>query len=284
MYIRRKSSKNSKPSICRRILKTLAKCSISIVFFPLLFVAVACDKREKVNSICSNDVVSEKKSDEYLGSIIHNLLGKKQDSSINFIDPQNDSLVVVFNEIPGRPPYHIETRRLVQEDPNQYLPALEQEMILNEIRRDGLETNFGILMPRKDYLPGERVTWRISAQNREILKEVICCPNPVIIKNSSGDQIMEAALISVYRPTTYALLFPARKENVDFIFTVGMKQSRGMIPAGDLKITTFEPVCEGVHGGISKIELHSNGESYYVELPWGNEIVSTFSPSQRVAQ
>lgn len=257
-------------------MKTLFKSRVSI-FFPLLFVAAACNKPEKVESTCSNDVVSEKKSDEYLGLIIHNLLGKKQDSSINFIDPQNGSLVVVFNEIPGEPPYRIETRRLVQEDPNQYLPALEQEMILNEVRSNGLETSFGILMPRQDYLPGERVTWRISAQNGEILKEAICCPNPVIVKNSSGDQIMEAALISVYKPTTYALVFPPRKENVDFIFTVGMKQSRETIPAGDLKITTFEPVLEGAYGGVSKIELHSNGKSYHVELPWGNEVISTLS-------
>lgn len=277
MCIRLKSSKNSRRSICRGVLKTLFKSRVSIFFSPLLIVAAACNKSKKVESTCSNDVVLEKKSDEYLGPIIHNLLGKKQDSSINFIDSQNGSLIVVFNEIPGGPPYRIVTRRLVQKDPNQYLPALEQEMILNEVRSNGLETSFGILMPRQDYLLGERVTWRISAQNGEILKEAICCPNPVIVKNSSGGQIMEAALISLYRPTTYALVFPPRTENVDFIFTVGVKQSRGTIPAGDLKITTFEPVLEGVYGGVSKIELHSNGKSYHVELPWGNEVISTLS-------
>jgi hypothetical protein len=266
----------------------------------LLFVTAACHKHEKVNSNGSNDVISEKKAEswelidfpfpcsapvtvptEYVGPIIHNLLGKKQDSSVSFIDAEYDSLAVAFNEIPGGPPYRLETRRLVQEDPNQYLPALEQEMILNEIRSSGLETPFGILMLRQEHLPGERVTWRISSQNGEVLKEAICCPNPAIIKNSSGEKIMEVALIFLFKPTTYVLVFPPRKENIDFVVTVGTKQSKGTIPAGDLKSAAFEPVLKGVHGGMSKIELHSNNESYHVELPWGTEIITVLSRVKR---
>jgi hypothetical protein len=244
---------------------------------------------------------SKKNLFAYVDPILDHLHGKKIDPSIQFIFPEgdsavcmatpkpgsqgrlmssieeenlNNSIIVLFNEIPGTPPFRLEEKRLAQRDPNEYWRAFEQESTLNQVRQDGLKTPFGILMPPEGYLPGERVSWRISSESGEVLKEAMCCPCPLMIKNSSGERLLEAALISVYGPTTYALLFSPRKEPIEYVVTAGVKQVKNELPAGGSKMLVFVPKSEGEDGGLSVIELYSEGQAYRLELPWGEAVLS----------
>jgi hypothetical protein len=84
-------------------------------------------------------------------------------------------------------------------------------------------------------------------------------------------------LISLDSPTTYVLMYPPRKESIDFTYSVGNIKAKGLIPAGDLYYTTFAPFLDGAEGGISEIELILEGKSYQLELPWGKGILRSIA-------
>lgn len=212
----------------------------------------------------------------YLEEIVAHVLGMEKDPSIEFMPAeqlQRAFSALVFNEIPGTPPYFVETRRLLQENTEIYLPATESQEVLNCLAET--KVPFGVAMPTQEYLPGERVSWRICSSTGKILKEATCCPFPKIIRADSGECLMEAALLAIDSPdnTVYMLLFPSLKE-VEYIFTSGNRPlSKGIIPAGKLKCTTFSPAIKDISGGMSKIEILCEGHSYQIELPWGNQLM-----------
>lgn len=230
---------------------------------------------QKADSCNVKEDQSSSSQMSYLNEVIAHVLGKRQDPSIEFMSAeqlQQGFSALVFNEIPGSPPYCVKTRRLLQEDTEVYLPAIEPQGVLNGL--DGTKVPFGVAMPTQEYLPGERVSWRICSSDGKILKEATCCPCPKIIRDASGKCLMEAALLAIDSPenTVYMLLFPAMKE-VEYIFTSGNRPpSKGIIHAGKLRYTTFSPAIKDMLGGMSKIEIHCEGQSYQMELPWGNKL------------
>ncbi len=212
----------------------------------------------------------------YVDEIISHILGEEQDPSIEFIpaeSSQNPFSLLVFNDIPEKPPYRVETRRLLQDNFEIYIPAEEAQAVLNNL--NGVKVPFAVMMLPQEYLPGEIVSWRICSSNGKILKEATCCPQPKVLKNASGELILEAALLSVCHPdTVYMLLFPPAKENIEYIFTAGTKQSKGVIPAGQLTYTTFAPEIKDLSGGIGTIEIQLEGKSYKLDLAWGTKLMA----------
>ena len=124
-------------------------------------------------------------------------------------------------------------------------------------------------MIKDTYLPGERVTWQICSSSGEVLKKVTCCPNPILVRNSSGEVIMEAGLLKLHAPTTYVLMFPERKKKIDFVFSVGSTSSKGTCAVGALDLTTFTPQMCSLDAEVGRIELIQDGKFYKIELPFG---------------
>lgn len=248
--------------LCSVLLTVTSSCSAKLAVSPDLVVN-------------TNEPKTPPKMD-FLGSIIHHMLVDDLDPSIQITTSEgvdNPFSVVVFNEIPGDPPYRVEMSRLLQSDPNLFFPAVEAQKTLNELRNNDLKMPFGVLLEFCQYLPGERVTLRVCSQDGKVLKQATCCPHPMILMNGSGESLMEAALISIDRPeTVYMLLFPPTKTKREYIFTSGTKQSKGEIPPEKLDYTTFAPEIKGASGGISKIEIVSEGKSYEMHLPWGSAL------------
>lgn len=243
-----------------------------IYFFLLMLGSLNAEEKTLVTKPNS----SEKKIPSYLKPIYRHLNGEKQDPSISFTEIKDlqygASLLVIFEKIPGKAPYRLDYKRLIQDDPNQYVQAIEQQAVLNGVTTESFTPNFGVLMPLKNYLPGERVTWRISSADGKVLKKFTCCPNPLVIKNLSGDLLLEAALISPQHPTSYVLFFPPRTEDIEFIFTEGSEKTKGKILKGESRMIAFEPVHNSILGSISKIELISKNKHYCLELPYGEQI------------
>lgn len=254
----------------------------------LCFIAVSCNTHSKTQPSLAKTEPQKiqtppqtKLETDYIKTIVRDTctLGKNKDPSIQLVKSNDQKIAfstIIFNDIPGEGPYRVEQRRLLQNDPNLFYQADDAQKTLNTIKE--LNVPFGILLPQNAYLPGERATWRIVSRDGKVLKEMTCCPNPRIMKNSSDQRIMEASLLSVNRPdTVYMLFFPPMKEQRKFIFTSGHKQSRGIIPPEKLETTTFAPGIDGSTGGIAKIEIQIQNESYVLELPWGTKLQATQS-------
>ncbi len=222
----------------------------------------------------------------HIDEVIQHILGKKQDPSIEFIVDSGDgpksstieiynkqgpklpaSTVAVFKELPGKAPYRIESRRQLQEESTKFYVAQESQDVLNSLKETAV--GFGISMIKNTYLPGERVTWQICSKSGEVLKKVTCCPNPVVVENSSGEVMVEVGLLQLHAPTTYVLMFPERKQKIDFVLSAGSKSSKGTVPAGKLDLTTFVPQMASTEAEVGRIELIQDGKSYKIELPYG---------------
>lgn len=256
--------------------------------FLLCFALVSCNTHLSSEPSSPKMAINEQKTkpqalsemDYVKATIFHTCMEEQnQDPSIQLIksrDQEKNFSTLIFHKIPGKPPYRLETRRILQDDPNLFYQAIDAQKTLNTIGEFNLP--FGILLLEDAYLPGERVTWRISSEGGKVLKEATCCPNPRILKNSSGQRILEASLLSVNQPeTVYMLLFPPTKGAKEYIFISGTKQSKGIIPPEKLETTSFAPGIEGSNGGIAKIEIRCDNESYELELPWGTKFTTTLS-------
>jgi len=255
----------------------------NIIFAALLcFAVVSCNTRSKTELPPATMVLNEQETESqkssemnYIEAIVFHtcVQEQNQDPSIQLVrsnDQKTPFSTIIFHDIPGKPPYRLEARRILQDDPNLFYEATDAQKTLNAIGE--LKLPFGVLLLQNAYLPGERVTWRISSDDGKVLKEATCCPNPKVVKNSSGKRIIEASLLSINRPdTVYMLLFPPMKGQREYIFTCGTKQSRGIISSEKLETTTFAPGTDGSAGGIAKIEIRLDNESYELELPWGTE-------------
>lgn len=242
-----------------------------ILFFLIVLRASVFSEAPKREKYSGKDEIFE----DYLKEVVYNYLNGP-DPTLDYLEQlqgdQYAGMLVVVHDLPGEPPYRLETRRLKQFDPNRYHTAHDQQFTLNMMRQDGLKTPVGLPMFAKDYLPGERVFWRISSPDGKVLKRIGCCPRPMILRNSDNKILMEAVLLSANRPTTvYELFFPPREKDFDLIFHCG-KSQKITIEAGGFDSTNFEPKIAGKTGGISTIEIISEGNSYRIDLPWGTEL------------
>lgn len=181
---------------------------------------------------------------------------------------------LIFRDLPGEPPYNLHCRRLLQEDPNAFLPRPLEQAFLNAIHSKNIP--FSIVLVPQGFLPGERVTWRVSGTDGTASKEVTVCPRPMILKDKSGKTILEAALLSIYNPSLcYLIHLPAQDEVVEFISNSGEETLKQLLPLGESANVTLMPAIKGVDGGVSQIEVRflKDRSSYKMQLPWGKALL-----------
>lgn len=182
----------------------------------------------------------------YIDSIMRNVIEHENDPSIQITYIQkNDSPVasssdsqeplscifLTFKDFPGNPPYSVHSRRLLQEDPNAFLPRPLEQTLCNAIYSRNANIPFSIALFPHDFLPGERITWRLSGTDGTTFKEAIFCPRPMILKDKLGKIILEAALLSIHNSLcSYLLHFPAQDEVVEFISISGEETIKEILP------------------------------------------------------
>jgi hypothetical protein len=117
-----------------RLLKIIFKSS-------LYFALVSCNTHSKIEKPPETIVLNEKKSEpqassemNYIQTIVSHtqMEEKNQDPSIQLIrssEKNKNFSTLVFHDIPGKSPYRLEFRRIVQNDPNLFfdiLPSLKK--------------------------------------------------------------------------------------------------------------------------------------------------------------
>lgn len=211
--------------------------------------------------------------DEYLQEVVASLCSPPE-TTIEYLDSEKpNGMMIIFNKMPSKSPYKVEYKRLKQFNPNEYQSAREQQFILNTTRKDNETSPFGIFLPRRDYLPGERVFWRIVAQDGKSQKKACCSPRPLRIKNQNGELLADVILVSANRPkTVYLIWFPERKKEFQLMFRCGDAKSTIQLPAGPADCTTFEPKEKEKTGGIASISILQGEESLLLDVPWGSEL------------
>ena len=170
------------------------------------------------------------------------------------------------------------SRRLLQEDPNAFLPRPLEQTLCNAIRSKNANIPFSVALFPHEFLPGERVTWRLSGTDGTTFKEATFCPRPMILKDKSGKIILEAALLSIHDSIfSYLLHFPAQDEVVEFISTSGEEIIKEILPLSHSANMNYLPAVKGIEGGVSQIEIRflKDGSSYKMEFPWGTALLDS---------
>lgn len=227
----------------------------------------------------------------YTNSIMTDVIDHKSDSSIEITqffknDPTKTSssdssetiayTLLTFKDFPGNPPYNLHSRRLVQKNPNAFLPQPFQQQLCNSVRTKNANMPFSIAVSPDGFLPGERVTWRLSATDGTIFKEVTLCPRPMILKDKSGKIILEAALLSIHGSVfSYFLHFPALNEVVEITSTSGGEIMKEILPLTHAVNMNYMPAVKGLKSGVSQVEVRfvKDGSSYKMKFPWGSALL-----------
>jgi len=227
----------------------------------------------------------------YLDSIMIDVMDRKDDPSIgitriqkkDFSETSSSDLqetlvytLLTFREFPGKPPYSIHYRRLFQEDPNAFFPIPLEQTLLNAIHQKIENSPFSLALSPHEFLPGERVTWRLSGTDGTAFKEVTLCPRPMILKDESGKIILEAALLSINIPCLcYLIHIPSQDEIVEYISTSGEEIIKEILPLRHSVSINYMPEVKGVKGGVSQIEIRflKDGSSYKMQFPWGTALL-----------
>lgn len=227
----------------------------------------------------------------YLDSIMKDVIDHKDDPSIEITRIQKNDFseaspsdlqetftytLLTFKDFPGKPPYSMHFRRLLQEDPNAFLPRPLEQIFLNAMHNKNENIRFTVALFPHEFLPGERVTWRISGADGIAFKEATICPRPMIVKDKSGKIILEAALLSIHNSIfSYLIHIPAQDEVVEFISTSGEEVIKEILPLGQSANITYMPAVKGMESGVSQIEIRflKDGSSYKMQCPWGTALL-----------
>ena len=249
------------------------------------------------NSVLNNEIPANFEQEEnlyaYIDSIMRDVIEHKDDPSIQITHIQKiDSPVasspysqeilscifLTFKDFPGNPPYSLDSRRLLQENPNAFLPQLLEQTLCNAIHSKNANIPFSIALSPHDFLPGERITWRLSGTGGAVFKEATFYPRPMILKDKSNKTILEAALLSIHNSIcSYLIHFPAQDEVVEFISTSGEEIIKEIFPLNNSANMNYLPAVKGTEGGISQIEVRflKNGSYYNMEFPWGTALLDS---------
>lgn len=197
------------------------------------------------------------------------------------IDNNEGYTFVFFNEFPMEGSYGLYYRRVVQQNPNIFLPCDYVKATLNSICSQninetyGINLPYGILVSSKGYLPGEQVTWRIISADGLRTKDVSFVPKPMILKDRLGKTILKAALLSINNPTTtYFVHVPASEDLVEVIATAGKEVRKKILPVGLSENFIYVPLPIEATGGVDYVEIRflKDGSSYKMEFPWGSAL------------
>jgi signal recognition particle subunit SEC65 len=182
---------------------------------------------------------------------------------------------LIFENIPRKSSYQVKQRRFLQKDSLVFSKSTELTDVLNVIQGKGnLQIPFGIFLPSDDFfLCGELVSYQITSSDGEILKEGHCVPKQLMVKNSKGEKLAEAVIISLFNPTVYMIVFPKRHDTIECTCIVDNKQQKWVVEADKVEATTIEPARSGKTNAAATLRIESKNEVYYLRLPPQSEIV-----------
>ena len=202
----------------------------------------------------------------------------KKDSKLkkwSSVEPGFDKLMVMFEEIPGQPPYSLQMKRLMNPDPNMFYPikgALSSSEIAGAKKR-GIPVGF-MTTPR-GYFPGENVTIRLTTNDPNVFREITICPRPLVLKKSSGEVLMRATLRShPLELTCYVLDICGIGKDEQFQFHSKSGSENMQHTHKGPVFSTYMPGVVRSKGGTAIIKLVlEDGSSHKMEMPWGTELL-----------
>jgi hypothetical protein len=182
--------------------------------------------------------------------------------------------LVLFHEIPGDPPYSMQQRRVLQSNPEMFIPfncGLSPENILKSKQ---IEQPVALWISARGYVPGEKITLRLASKDPEIFREIQFCPRPLIATGTSKDISFKATLEFYAKDSTqYTVEISGVKEDESYEFISQSETEKIQEPLKGPMTFGYAPGVLGVKGGISTaIILFQDGSTYKLHLPWGTEI------------
>ncbi len=190
------------------------------------------------------------------------------------IDAGFSKWLILFNEIPGEPPYQLQEKRILQFKRDTFRPLkgvpesseIAQAKKLNEPIRIGFSS--------RGYLPGEKVVLRLSSKDKTIFKEITICPRPLVLKKASGE-ILAKAFLSSHSPelTMYTVdVLGVKKEEEYKIISCSGKEKLQKVVKGPISMG-ITPNVVGDKGGFGELKLClEDNSSYKLRLPWGSRL------------
>lgn len=186
-------------------------------------------------------------------------------------DPGFLKCLISFHEIPGHSPYSI----LMKRGNGEFVPCSGREDAMSLAVSKIMKTPFFYLVSAKGFLPGEKVTFRLTSKDKDVFKEVSLYPRPLVLRKPSGELLFKATFASSLQDITmYNIEISGidEKEKFDFLSLSGKEKMNH--PLQGPVVMNYMPSVIGESGGVSQIFLNfKDGSSYKVELPWGMELV-----------
>lgn len=187
-------------------------------------------------------------------------------------DPGFAKWCVLFHDIPDSPPYTFQQKRLSQSLPDRYYPCPgpSSENILGCKNRN-MAT--GLMVSARGYLPGEKITIRLSA--KDAYREAVFYPRPLLLKKKSGELLAKGTLLCA-KPghTLYDLdICGIGKQEKYKLVSYSGKEILSQDLQGPI-MCGLTPEVVGLLKGIAKIEVQFEDKAFYtMELPWGYELL-----------
>lgn len=167
---------------------------------------------------------------------------------------------------------HLYIKRLVQEG-EDWICKLELS-----IRKDGMLLNYDLpigpyfYLSSRNFLPGERVHLRFETLEKDFIREVSFVPQPMVIKNTSNEKVMEAELKTL-KPCLYAIQLHKFDKGELVTFESQSGNEKNAIE-GTASSTFYSPDIEGEEGGIGAFTVaRKNGEKFSMRFPWGDRLL-----------
>ncbi|MBX9744503.1 MAG: hypothetical protein K2X08_04760, partial [Chlamydiales bacterium] len=180
--------------------------------------------------------------------------------------------IVIFNEIPGKPPHSLQEKRVFRLNPERFHPLPFPELAdMLALKKQG--TTFWFIVSARGYLPGEKVIWRLVSEHSKEFKEIAFYPRPLVLKKKSGEILAKASLLFSLAVTTYRLDISGIQEEEVFKFLSASKHEKiRQVLKGPI-LMDISPDVIGSKGGIGEVTFSlEDGSSHKVELPWGSEL------------
>ena len=181
-------------------------------------------------------------------------------------DPGFAKWFVVFHDIPDTPPYSLEQKRLLQANRDYYYPCL------GTTPEDTITVPTGMMVSVRGYLPGEKVTIRLSSKNAH--REIVFYPRPLIMKRSG--KLLVKAELRCAQPghTFYHLYFIGMGEEEKYKFMSRSGQEFGSSNLQGPIETFYMPEVAGRGSGFATVTLQFQDRTRYsMKLPWGYEFL-----------
>lgn len=189
-------------------------------------------------------------------------------------DAGYDKWLLRIFHITGHPPFTLLQKRSGDgSDTLKPLGELNQD-IFSIAKKDNKSANLCVSV--KGFMPGEKVSFRFQAKEKNNYSEISFYPRPLLVRRSNGEILLQAELRNV-EPTIYGLEISGvgLKEKYIFYSQSGdEKLAQSMQGPTSKDAFNYMPGVIGQLGGIAKVAIRFGDRSLYkLNLPWGSELV-----------